>query len=41
MTKEDYRNSQGFITSLDRFVTRAEAYEIAVKNNQIQFGQGQ
>lgn len=38
MTKEDYRNSQGFITSLDRYVNRAEGYKIAKENNQIQFG---
>ena len=38
MSKEDYRNHQGFITSLDRYVNRREGYQIAKANNQIQFG---
>lgn len=38
MSKEDYRNHQGFITSLDRYVNRREGYRIAKANNQIQFG---
>ena len=32
------RNNQGFLTSLDRYVNRKEAWTIAKKNNQIQFG---
>lgn len=38
MTRDDYRKSQGFITSLDRYVDRKEAYKIAKQNNQIQYG---
>ena len=38
MTREDYRKHQGFITSTDRYVDRKEGWEIALKNNQIQFG---
>lgn len=38
MSKEEYRNHQGFITSLDRYVNRREGYQIAKANNQIQFG---
>lgn len=34
----DYRNHQGFITSLDRFVSRKEGWIIAKANNQIQYG---
>lgn len=34
----DNRESQGFITSLDRYVNRKEAYKIAKANNQIQYG---
>jgi hypothetical protein len=33
-------NEQGFITSEDRFVDRAEAYELAIKSGQIQEGDG-
>lgn len=29
-------NTQGFITNEDRFVNRAEAYELAIKSGQIQ-----
>ena len=35
---EDYRDHQGFITSLDRYVNRKEGWIIAKANNQIQFG---
>ena len=38
MTDEDYKKHQGFITSLDRYVTRKEGWVIAKNNNQIQFG---
>lgn len=38
MSKEDYRKHQGFITSLDRYVDRKEAFQIAKANNQIVFG---
>lgn len=38
LTKEDYKLQNGFITSLDRYVSRKEGWEIAMKNNQIQFG---
>ena len=38
LTDDDYRKSQGFITSLDRFVSRKEAWVIAKENNQIQYG---
>jgi hypothetical protein len=38
MSDDEYRKHQGFITSLDRFVGRQEAWEIAKKNNQIKFG---
>jgi hypothetical protein len=37
MTKEDYNKHQGFITSLDRYVDRKEAWLIAKNNNQIKF----
>lgn len=32
------RDSQGFLTSLNRFVDRREGWVIAKKNNQIQYG---
>lgn len=32
------REDQGFLTSLNRFVDRKEAWKIAKANNQIQFG---
>ena len=32
------RTSQGFLTSFNRFVDRREAWIIAEKNNQIEFG---
>lgn len=35
MSREDYRKHQGFITSLDRYVDRKEAWKIAKENNQI------
>ena len=38
LTDEELRNHQGFITSLDRYVTRKEGWEIAKANDQIQFG---
>jgi hypothetical protein len=38
MRPDDYRKSQGFITSLDRYVDRKEAWLIAKAANQIQFG---
>lgn len=38
ISKCNYRENQGFITSLDRFVTRTEGWIIAKANNQIQFG---
>ena len=38
MSNEDYRQHQGFITSLDRYVNRKEGYKIAKANNQIRFG---
>lgn len=38
MTDEEQRNHQGFVTSLDRYVNRKEAWIIAKGNNQIQFG---
>lgn len=38
MTLDDHRKSQGFITSLDRYVDRKEAWKIAKENNQIKFG---
>ena len=38
MSEDNYRDHQGFITSLDRYVNRKEGWNIAVENNQIQFG---
>lgn len=38
MSLEDHRKHQGFITSLDRYVDRKEAWKIAKENNQIKFG---
>jgi len=38
LTDNDYRDQQGFITSLDRFVDRKEAWKIAVENNQVVIG---
>ena len=38
MSDDDYREHQGFITSLDRYVNRREGFKIAKANNQIQFG---
>lgn len=38
MSEGDYREHQGFITSLDRYVNRREGFKIAKANNQIQFG---
>lgn len=32
------REDQGFLTSLNRFVGRKEAWDIARENNQIQYG---
>jgi hypothetical protein len=32
------REKQGFMTSLNRFVDRKEAWKIALANNQIKFG---
>lgn len=38
MSKEEYNKHQGFITSLDRYVDRKEAWIIAKENNQITWG---
>lgn len=38
MSEDNYREHQGFITSLDRYVNRKEGWSIAKANNQIQFG---
>jgi len=38
MSDNDYREHQGFITSLDRYVNRKEGFKIAKANNQILFG---
>lgn len=38
MSKQDFRDSQGFITSTDRYVDRREGFKIAKDNDQIQFG---
>lgn len=35
---KDYKEQQGFITSLDRYVSREEAWEIAIENNQVVYG---
>ena len=37
MTDEQYKKHHGFITSMDRYVDRKEAYEIAKLNDQIKF----
>jgi len=37
LSDEDYRKQQGFITSLDRFVTRKEGWKIAKDMKQIQY----
>lgn len=39
ISDDDYREHQGFITSLDRYVNRKEGYKIAKANKQIQFGE--
>lgn len=38
MSDVEIRRHQGFITSLDRYVDRKEAWKIAVANNQVQYG---
>ena len=38
MSDDNYREHQGFITSLDRYVSRKEGWTIAKSNSQIQFG---
>ena len=38
MSDDNYREHQGFITSLDRYVNRKEGWNIAKSNNQIQIG---
>jgi hypothetical protein len=38
MTEDNYREHQGFITSLDRYVNRKEGWLIAKLNNQIRIG---
>lgn len=38
LTPEEARKHQGFITSLDRYVDRKEAWKIAKENNQIVYG---
>lgn len=38
ISDEDIRKYQGFMTSLDRFVSRKEGYIIAKDNNQIVYG---
>ena len=38
LSDEEVRKHQGFVTSLDRYVDRYEAWKIAKENNQIQFG---
>lgn len=38
MSEDNYREHQGFITSLDRYVNRKEGWNIAKANNQIQYG---
>lgn len=38
MSEADYREHQGFMTSLDRYVNRKEGFKIAKDNNQILFG---
>ncbi len=38
MSEQDMKNHHGFITSLDRYVNRKEAWIIAKENNQIVYG---
>jgi hypothetical protein len=38
ISDEYYREHQGFITSMDRYVNRKEGWKIAKENNQIQYG---
>ena len=38
LSDEDYKKQQGFVTSLDRYVDRKEAWVIAKENNQIVIG---
>ena len=38
LTKNDYKNQHGFITSTDRYVNRREGWDIAKDNNQILYG---
>ncbi|MGL6120671.1 MAG: hypothetical protein ACRC0V_09220 [Fusobacteriaceae bacterium] len=38
ISEDNYREHQGFLTSLDRYVDRKESWGIAKSNNQIQFG---
>ena len=38
MSDDNYREHQGFITSLDRYVNRKEGWNIAKSKNQIQIG---
>jgi hypothetical protein len=38
ISEEDYREHQGFITSLNRYVNRKEGFKIAKNMKQIQFG---
>lgn len=38
LSEEECRKHQGFITSLDRYVDRREAWKIAKENNQILHG---
>ena len=38
ISEDNYREHQGFITSLNRYVNRKEGWNIAKANNQIQFG---
>lgn len=38
MSGSDWREHQGFITSLDRYVNRREGFQIAKRNDQILYG---
>jgi len=38
MSESDWREHQGFITSLDRYVNRREGFQIAKRNDQILYG---
>jgi len=38
LSDKDMRNHQGFVTSLDRYFNRKDAWAIAKANNQIQYG---